>query len=95
LTPKNAAALADAPGFATEGALVYQANRCGACHKINGTGMTVGPPLNGVARRRTRDWVERHFRDPQATSPGTIMPPYPLPARDMENLVQYLFTLAE
>ena len=35
-----------------EGALVYQANHCGTCHLVNGVGMKVGPPLNGLSKRR-------------------------------------------
>jgi cytochrome c1 len=37
----------------------------------------------------------KHFNDPQATSPGTIMPPYKLPPQEMEDLVSYLLSLPE
>lgn len=95
LNPNNATALDNAPDFATHGALVYQANRCGTCHKVNGVGMTIGPPLNGLARRRNRAWVEEHFVNPQKLSPGTIMPSYRLTASDRENLTTYLLALPE
>jgi len=95
LNDRNATALDNAPDFAVQGALLYQANRCGACHLINGGGMKIGPPLNGIARRQSRSWVEDHFADPQKMSPGSIMPPYKLNVRDMENLTSYLFALPD
>ncbi|HLK65634.1 MAG TPA: cytochrome b N-terminal domain-containing protein [Bryobacteraceae bacterium] len=95
LNPQNATALENAPDFATQGALVYTANHCGACHMVNGVGVKVGPPLNGLAKRQTRSWVEDHFADPQKLSPGSIMPAYKLSPRDLDNLTTYLFSLPE
>ncbi len=95
LNPRNAEALQLAPQFVVEGALIYQSNQCGACHVVNGAGMKTGPPLNGLARRRTKQWVERHFREPQKMSPGTIMPPYKFSPHDTEQIISYLFTLVE
>ena len=95
LTPANAEALANAPDFAVEGGMLYQSKSCGGCHQVNGVGMTVGPPLNGLARRRTKAWVAKHFVDPQAMSPGSIMPPYRFTNREMDSIVEYLFTLPD
>ena len=75
LNPRNATSLQDAPDFATQGALVYQANDCGSCHKVNGMGSSFGPALNGLSKRRSRSWVEQHFADPAKLSPGSMMPP--------------------
>jgi ubiquinol-cytochrome c reductase cytochrome b subunit len=95
LNDQNATALDNAPEFAAEGALIYQSNRCGACHLVNGVGMKIGPPLNGLAKRESRSWVEEHFADPQKLSPGSMMPPYKLAPRDLENLTTYLLSLPE
>jgi ubiquinol-cytochrome c reductase cytochrome b subunit len=95
LNERNASALENAPEFATEGALIYQANHCGACHMINGSGMKLGPVLNGLAKRQSRSWVIGHFLDPQKLAPGTIMPPYKLPQKDLETLTTYLFALPD
>ena len=95
LNPQNAVALQSAPEFAVEGALIYQKSQCGSCHMINGVGVKLGPPLNGLKRRRTEAWVEQHFRDPQALSPGSIMPPYRFTPPEMQKLVSYLFVLPE
>ena len=95
LNPNNATALGNAPEFATQGALVYQANHCAACHLVNGMGTKFGPPLNGLSKRRSRSWVESHFAKPQELSPGSMMPPYTLKPRDLENLTTYLFSLPD
>ncbi|MBK5292537.1 MAG: cytochrome b N-terminal domain-containing protein [Acidobacteriia bacterium] len=93
LTPRNAEALQSAPAFAVEGALVYQQYRCGACHQVNGVGMKLGPKLNALSRRRTKEWVVQHFLEPQKMSPGTVMPPYRFSPRDMDRITQYLMFL--
>jgi ubiquinol-cytochrome c reductase cytochrome b subunit len=95
LTPRNAEALSNAPEFAVQAGLLYQTRNCGGCHQVNGMGMTIGPPLNGLARRRTKTWVAQHFANPGALSPGSFMPPYQFSQREMDNLVGYLFTLPD
>ncbi len=60
---------------------------------INEIGEKIGPPLNGVGERRTKEWLTGHFRDPAKYSPGTIMPPYDFPPEQMEAIVAYLFEL--
>jgi cbb3-type cytochrome oxidase cytochrome c subunit len=93
LNERNAKMLISAPQFAVDGALIYQANKCGMCHRVNGIGMQMGPDLNGLAERRTRQWVLDHFVDPQKLSPGSIMPPYRLEPRELESLTAYVTSL--
>jgi ubiquinol-cytochrome c reductase cytochrome b subunit len=95
LNPDNASALDNTPEFAAQGALVYQSNHCSGCHKVNGVGMAVGPPLNGLSKRQTRSWVIDHFADPQKLSPGSIMPSYKFTKKEVDDLVNYLFSLPE
>jgi quinol-cytochrome oxidoreductase complex cytochrome b subunit len=95
LNESNASAMENAPEFATQGALIYQASHCGACHMVNGAGMKLGPALNGIAKRQSRSWVIGHFLDPQKLAPGTIMPPYKLSQKDLDTLTTYLFTLPD
>lgn len=95
LTTRNAEALGGTPDFAVQAALLYQTRNCGGCHQVNGVGMKMGPPLNGLARRRTKTWVAQHFANPEALSPGSFMPPYQFSQREMDNLVAYLFTLPD
>jgi ubiquinol-cytochrome c reductase cytochrome b subunit len=93
LTPDNAEALQSAPAFAVEGAMIYQRFRCGACHQVNGVGVKMGPALNGLAARRTKEWVQQHFLEPQKLSPGTVMPPYRFNPRELERITSYLLGL--
>ncbi len=93
LNHRNAAALQNTPDFATQGALIYQANDCGGCHQVNGMGTSFGPALNGLSKRRSRSWVEQHFADPPKLSPGSMMPPYKFSPKDMDRLTTYLFAL--
>ncbi|HML18078.1 MAG TPA: cytochrome b N-terminal domain-containing protein, partial [Bryobacteraceae bacterium] len=58
---KGAEAWQNAPQDAVEGAMVYEQSQCGMCHELNGVGQKLGPPLNGVGGRRTREWLEGHF----------------------------------
>ena len=93
VTPENATALEDAPDFAMQGAMVYQMNRCGNCHQVNGVGQTIGPPLNGVGERRTKQWLIDHFRNPQSLVPTSTMPPYDFPPQEMDAILGYLLAL--
>jgi ubiquinol-cytochrome c reductase cytochrome b subunit len=95
LNPQNAEALQSAPDFAVQGALIYQKSQCGSCHLVNGVGVKLGPPLNSLKQRRARQWVEDHFRNPQALSPGSIMPPSRFTPSEMEKIVAYLFVLPD
>jgi ubiquinol-cytochrome c reductase cytochrome b subunit len=93
LKPGNAVELDSAPEYAVAGAMIYQQNKCGICHQVNNAGMKLGPPLNGLAQRRKRDWVERHFAEPGKLSPGSTMPPYRFSAQDLDRLTGYLMAL--
>jgi mono/diheme cytochrome c family protein len=95
LNADNATVVDTAPEFAMKGAVLYQSKNCGACHKLNGLGGVIGPPLNGLSKRKTEAWVAEHFQNPQKMSPKTPMPPYPFTQTDMQNEVSYLFTLPD
>ena len=49
LTVNNVSQIESAPDDMVAGADVYQEYKCAVCHSVNGTGMTVGPPLNGLS----------------------------------------------
>jgi ubiquinol-cytochrome c reductase cytochrome b subunit len=93
LTPENAAALEGVPDYAMRGAVIYRESQCGACHVVNGSGEETGPPLNGVGQRRTSEWLEAHFRNPQKFDPQSVMPAYDFPADDMKAIVDYMQSL--
>lgn len=82
-----------APQDAVEGAMIYQNNQCAMCHQLNGVGQRIGPPLNGEAGRRTRDWLVGHFNDPPKFSIGSTMPAYKFSSQDMDRIVNYLLAI--
>ncbi|MBV8550352.1 MAG: cytochrome b N-terminal domain-containing protein [Acidobacteriaceae bacterium] len=81
------------PEFAMRGASIYQQHHCSACHLVNGTGERIGPPLNGLSKRRSRSWIEAHFSDPAKLSPGSIMPRFKLSRQQTADLTSYLLSL--
>lgn len=93
LTPEKAFELTDVPPGLTAGAEAYVSHLCASCHRINGEGGESGPPLNGLAARRSQEWVRGHFRAPRAFSPGTIMPAYHLSKEEEDALISYLYQL--
>jgi len=93
LTPQNADGVESVPDVMVRGAQIYEAEGCGNCHMVNGAGAKIGPPLNGLSERRDTKWVEQHFANPSALSPGSIMPPSHFPPADMQAIVSYLMAL--
>jgi len=95
LTVKNASQIESAPDAVVAGAAMYQDHKCSACHSVNGSGMAVGPPLNGLSRRQPPTWVEVQIRKPGKHKSETVMPGYDLSEGEMSVLVAYLMTLPE
>lgn len=95
LDDESVGAIASAPAPVVAGAQLYMKNNCGICHAINGAGGKSGPPLNGVAVRHDKAWLEGHFIDPQKFSPGTMMPPYKFTPDEMANMLAYMATLKD
>lgn len=93
VSPTSASDLQAAPADLLEGAALFNRNLCQSCHRVNGWGGKVGPSLNGLASRRSRSWVERHFAQPGMMSPGTVMPPYHFAPDEQRKLINYLFEL--
>ena len=93
LNPDNASDVDSVPDNVVRGAQIYEAQGCGNCHMVNGVGEKLGPPLNGLSQRRDQQWVEKHFANPAAMSPGSIMPPSQFSPADMQAIVEYLFSL--
>jgi quinol-cytochrome oxidoreductase complex cytochrome b subunit/cbb3-type cytochrome oxidase cytochrome c subunit len=93
LSPEVGNVVRNTPAFVIQAAALYQKNSCGSCHQVNGVGQSLGPPLNGLSQRRNEQWVMDHFNRPQALSPGSPMPPYKFAPKDMEAMVNWLFTL--
>ncbi len=75
------------------GRVLYDTNGCAACHSIHGKGGMIGPELTHVGSKTDRDWLLKHFRDPKAMSPGSIMPKVTLPDKQLNELTDYMMSL--
>ncbi len=84
---------AEAVATVLEGIKSINQFRCLRCHQIHGEGESEGPDLSTVGSRR--DWVEiyAHLLNPQAMSPGSTMPDFPLTRAQAEAITAYLLTL--
>jgi cbb3-type cytochrome oxidase cytochrome c subunit len=83
----------DPPMKEIQGAMLYQARGCAFCHTLNGAGAKNGPVLNGLAGRRSREWVEGHFGNPQAFAPGSQMPAYRFTDEELDQITSYLMAV--
>ena len=66
---------------------------CIACHAVGGAGGAVGPALDGVARRYSKDELHTWLSNPGAVKPGTAMPNLMLSDDLRGELVDWLITL--
>jgi len=79
----------------TRGLHLFADRECAYCHQIQGKGgHRTGPDLaNIVAKGRTRDYLARYIKNPQAVSPTSIMPKYNLPQSDLQALADFVLAL--
>ncbi len=82
------------PGVAA-GRRLFQEKGCQECHSLYGKGGTVGPALDEVAKRHDPQWIISHFRNPQAVSPGTLMPQFNFSEQETRALTEFLLSLTD
>lgn len=80
---------------ATEGRRLFEEKGCIGCHSINGQGGKIGPALDDVSLRRSPDWIMRHFLNPQAVSPGTVMPKFGFTENQAKALTDFVLHLRD
>ncbi|MBV8863883.1 MAG: c-type cytochrome, partial [Acidobacteriaceae bacterium] len=93
VNPERASALESSPVEILKGADIYVENQCISCHRVNGVGGRIGPALNGLAARRSPEWIEKHFLQPKMMSPGSIMPSYYFAPEERQRITAYLLQL--
>ena len=78
-----------------KGLRLYIDRECAYCHHIMGRGGRIqGPDLsNVVAKDRTKAWLQKFIKDPQAISPWSIMPKYDLSQAELSSLADYVLSL--
>lgn len=85
------------PKVVAAGKKIYAAQKCDACHAINGKGGTSGPELTktGADTRHTAAWFEEQIKNPKAHKPDGTMPAYDdkVKGKDLKALVAYMGSL--
>lgn len=78
-----------------KGLRIFMDRECAYCHHIMGRGGRIqGPDLsNVVAKNRTKEWLQRFIKDPQAISRWSIMPKYDLSEDELNALADFLLSL--
>lgn len=79
---------------AEKGAAVFGA-KCAGCHRINGTGGSMGTDLSHVGARHDAVFLQTLLQNPATYYPkGVNMPAFgEMPKNDMDALITYLLTL--
>lgn len=67
---------------------------CVACHAIGGVGGIVGPPLDDVRSRKTRQEMLAWIANPQSIKPGTPMPQIDMTEAQRAEIVDFLLSLS-
>ncbi len=67
---------------------------CVACHSVGGAGGVVGPALDEVYKRKTREEMVTWISDPQRLKPGTPMPKIDMTPAQLNEVIDYLLSLA-
>jgi quinol-cytochrome oxidoreductase complex cytochrome b subunit len=77
------------------GLALYVDRDCAYCHQIRGQGgRRVGPDLSNLtAKRRSRAYLAKFVKNPQAVNAGSIMPKYELPEADLAALADFMLAL--
>lgn len=75
------------------GKALYKEIDCAGCHRIHGEGEAEAPDLSYVGDRRDRDWLIRHFRDPEAVVPDSEMPGFGFNEQELNDLTDYMLSL--
>jgi cytochrome c551/c552 len=89
------ASSAPAAGSKTLGKALVDSAGCKGCHRIHGSGGTMGPALDGVGRRLSRKRLRQKLVRPGAGKKGgSLMPSYAhLTETDLNSLIDYLESL--
>ena len=56
---------------------------CMGCHKIAGKGGQTGPDLSKVGKEHDATWLSNKIKNPKATKPNSMMPPFAGSAADL------------
>lgn len=65
---------------------------CLTCHTLNGQGKRIepAPELDNIGNIRSRDYIKKWLKDPNAVKQGALMPKFPLSDETINELADYL-----
>jgi len=66
---------------------------CVACHSLGGQGGSIGPALDGVGSRLSKETITKRLEDPKSVLPDAKMPKLPLKKEDIIELSAFLSQL--
>jgi cytochrome c oxidase subunit 2 len=79
-------------GAARRGEQLVARLECRGCHRVAGTGQTVGPDLANAGRRLKPGWIVAWLTNPQKWRPGTLQPELDLKLEEVRAIAAYLMT---
>jgi cbb3-type cytochrome oxidase cytochrome c subunit len=82
------------PGPAA-GRRLFEEKGCFGCHSVGGKGGNMGPALDQVGQRHDPKWIAAHFQNPQALSPGSLMPQFNFTEQETRALTEFLLSLTD
>lgn len=93
--PQPAATTATVTAGEKAGGDLFRSQGCTVCHRINGSGGTVGPDLSGEGLRgRSRQWLSDQLDRPKAHNPSSVMPSFSsLNAEQAGQIIDFLLSL--
>lgn len=74
---------------------LFEEKGCIGCHSVKGIGGTVGPALDNVGQRHDSDWLYRHFKNPRALTPNTVMPTFGFTDAEAKALTLFVVSLTD
>jgi ubiquinol-cytochrome c reductase cytochrome b subunit len=87
------AAASQPPPANAEGASLFVAQGCNACHGDAGVGGGIGPRLVGIGKKYDKQKIESLLRSPTPAMLAGGMPKVDLKRDDLEQLIEYLESL--
>jgi mono/diheme cytochrome c family protein len=76
------------------GQQLFASEHCFYCHQIGTKGGKLGPALDQEKeKRRTREFLKDHFKNPSSVTPGSVMPAIALNDRQVDSLIFYIESL--
>lgn len=82
----------ESAGTQQEGLSIMRSYGCFLCHRIDDFGGEIGPKLNGVKARKSRQELFDWIRSPKSIKPNTIMPQFNLSEDEILKIISYLET---